>query len=152
MTANIIAYCIGQKRKGRADDYMKLCMKFSIVLVVIFGTLMLIFAKTLVGMFGYSAEAAELVQHIVWFLVWGYLLNAVTQCFMGRINGYGQPIKGMVITVLNHIVIRIPFFILLSGTALGLGGIWITLLFSFVAAFVCAVAIDQHIRKSAKRA
>lgn len=146
----IIAYCVGQKRKDRADDYMKLSVKFSIVLVVIFGALMLIFAKTLAGMFGCSAEAAELVQHIVWFLVWGYLLNAVTQCFMGRINGCGQPGKGMVITVLNHIAIRIPFSILLSGTALGLDGIWITLLFSFIAAFVCAVMIDKHIRKKAE--
>lgn len=59
----IIAYCVGQKRKDRADDYMKLSVKFSIVLVVIFGTLMLIFAKTLAGMFGCSAKAAELVQH-----------------------------------------------------------------------------------------
>lgn len=53
----------------------------------------------------------------------------------------------MVITVLNHIAIRIPFSILRPGTALGLDGIWITLLFSFVAAFVCAVVIDKHIRK-----
>lgn len=146
----IIAYCVGQKRKDRASDYMKLSVKFSIVLVVIFGALMLIFAKPLAGMFGCSTEAAELVQHIVFFLVWGYLLNAVTQCFMGRINGYGQPGKGMVITVLNHIVIRIPFSIILSKTALGLDGIWITLLFSFVAAFVWAVLIDRHIRKKAE--
>lgn len=147
----IIAYCVGQERKDRASDYMKLSVKFSIVLVVVFGTLMLTFAKDLAGLFGCSAEAAELVQHIVWFLVWGYLLNAVTQCFMGQINGYGQPGKGMVITVLNHIAIRIPFSILLSKTVLGLDGIWLTLLFSFVAAFICAVVIDRHIRKSADR-
>lgn len=147
----IIAYCVGQERKDRASDYMKLSVKFSIVLVVVFGTLMLTFAKDLAGLFGCSAEAAELVQHIVWFLVWGYLLNAVTQCFMGQINGYGQPGKGMVITVLNHIAIRIPFSILLSKTVLGLDGIWLTLLFSFVAAFICAVVIERHIRKSADR-
>lgn len=71
-------------------------------------------------MFGCSAEVAALVQHCILFLVWGYLLNAVTQCFMGKINGYGKPEKGMIITVVNHIVIRIPFSILLSEAALGL--------------------------------
>lgn len=50
---------------------MKLSVKFSVVLVVIFGMLMLIFAKPLAGMFGCSAEAAELVQHIGWFLIGG---------------------------------------------------------------------------------
>lgn len=35
----------------------------------------------------------------------------------------------MMITVLNHIAICIPFSILLSSTDLGLDGIWITMLF-----------------------
>lgn len=87
------------------------------------------------GVFGCSPEVAVLVQHCVSFLVWGYLFNAVTQCFMGKINGYGQPGKGMFITVINHIVICIPFSVLLSKTTLGLDGIWITLLASFVIAF-----------------
>lgn len=109
--------------------------------------ILFIFAKPVAGMFGCSTEVADLVQHCVSFLIWGYLFNAVTQCFMGRINGYGQPEKGMIITVINHIVIRIPFSIILSGTALGLDGIWITLLFSFVVAFVCAYVIDKHITR-----
>lgn len=86
-------------------------------------------------------------KDIVGFLVWGYLFNAVTQCFMGRINSYGQPRKGMVIIVINHIAIRIPFSIILSNTVLGLDGIWITLLFSFVVAFACAFIIDRQIIK-----
>lgn len=53
----------------------------------------------------------------------------------------------MIITVLNHIVIRIPFSILLSKTVLGLDGIWITLLLSFIVAFLCAYIIDKHITR-----
>lgn len=141
----IIGYCIGGKRKDRASDYLKLSVKFSLVVVTICGVLLLIFAKPVASVFGCSANAAALVQHCITFLVWGYLFNAVTQCYMGRINGYGQPGKGMIITVLNHIAIRIPFSILLSKTVLGLDGIWITLLISFVVAFVCAYVIDRHI-------
>lgn len=44
-------------------------------------------------MFGCGNDAEKLVQDVVWFLVWGYLLNAITQCYMGQINGYGQPAK-----------------------------------------------------------
>ena len=143
----VIGYCIGGNRKDRADDYLKLSVKFSIAAVVVFGALLTAFAKPIAGMFGCSADAAELVQHIVLFLVWGYLFNAVTQCYMGRINGYGQPGKGMIITVINHIVIRIPLSMLLSRTFLGLDGIWITLLISFVIAFTCSFLIDRHVTK-----
>lgn len=141
----IIGYCIGGGRKDRAVDYVKLSIKFSITVVIVCGALLVLFAQPIAGGFGCSAEAAKLVQHIVTFLVWGYLFNAVTQCFMGRINGYGQPGKGMMITIVNHIIIRIPFSVILSGTPLGLDGVWITLLSSFVAAFVCAYFIDKHI-------
>lgn len=143
----IIGYCVGGERKDRASDYLKLSVKFSLIVVTICGALLLLFAKPVAGVFGCSEEAAALVQHCISFLVWGYLFNAVTQCFMGRINGYGQPGKGMIITVLNHIVIRIPFSILLSKTVLGLDGIWITLLLSFIVAFLCAYIIDKHITR-----
>lgn len=144
---SIIGYCVGGNRRDRASDYWKLSVKFSLMIVSICGVLLLGFAKPVAGIFGCSGEAAALVQHCITFLVWGYLFNAVTQCYMGKINGYGQPEKGMVITILNHIVIRIPFSILLSKTFLGLDGIWITLLVSFVAAFVGAFLIDKQIQK-----
>lgn len=134
-----------EAEKTEPVDYVKLSIKFSITVVIICGALLVLFAQPIAGGFGCSAEAAKLVQHIVTFLVWGYLFNAVTQCFMGRINGYGQPGKGMMITIVNHIIIRIPFSVILSGTPLGLDGVWITLLSSFVAAFVCAYFIDKHI-------
>lgn len=54
-----------------------------------------------IGMFGCGDDASKLVEHVVWFLVLGYLLNAITQCYMGQINGYGQPAKGMIIAILN---------------------------------------------------
>lgn len=146
----IIGYCIGGERNDRASDYVKISVKFSLITVAFCGALLMIFAKPVAGIFGCSDEAAMLVQHCIFFLVWGYLFNAVTQCLMGRINGFGQPAKGMIITILNHIVIRIPFSIILSNTAFGLDGIWITLLFSFVAAFFCALDIDRHIVKNAK--
>lgn len=141
----IIGYCIGGKREDRASDYIRLSIKFSVIVVSVCGAMLLVFAKPAAGIFGCSGEAADLVQHCIMWLVWGYLFNAVTQCFMGRINGYGQPGKGMVITILNHIVIRIPFSIILSNTILGLDGIWLTLLSSFIAAFFCAYVIDRRI-------
>lgn len=67
----IIGYCIAGKRKDRASDYVNISIKFSIVLVIVCGTLLHIFAKSIAGVFGCSAEAADLVQHIVRFLVWG---------------------------------------------------------------------------------
>lgn len=119
----IIAYCVGGNRKDKASDYLKLSIKFSLIVITLCSTLLLLFAKPIASIFGCSTDAASLVQHCISFLVWGYLFNAVTQCFMSKINGYGQPEKGMIITIINHIAIRIPFSILLSKTVLGLDGI-----------------------------
>lgn len=143
----IIGYCVGGNRRDRANDYLKVSIKFSLVVVTVCGGLLLVFAKSVASMFGYSGDAAALVQHCIAFLVWGYLFNAVTQCYMGRINGYGKPAKGMIITILNHIAVRIPFSVILSKTALGLDGIWITLLASFIIAFICAYITDRHTQK-----
>lgn len=144
----IIGYCVGGRRQDRAKDYVRFSIKLSLALTGIFGILLLLFAGEVSGIFGCSADAQAVVQHCMYFLVGGYMFNAVTQCFMGCINGYGHPANGMVISILNHIVIRIPFSIWLSGTVLGLDGIWLTLLLSFVAAFVCALIINGRVIKN----
>lgn len=56
----------------------------------------------------------------------------------------------MIITVLNHIIIRIPFSIILFQTALGLDGIWIALLTSFIASLIIVVFINRHVIKKTK--
>lgn len=144
----IIGYCVGGKRPDRAKDYVGFSIKLSMMLTAVFGAILLLFAGKISSIFGCSTDAQAIVQRCMYFLVGGYLFNAVTQCFMGCINGYGHPASGMIITILNHIVIRIPFSILLSGTALGLDGIWITLLFSFLAAFACALVMNRRVVKA----
>ena len=146
----IIGYCAGGGRKDRAADYIKVSLKFSVCLVMISGTLLWLWGKRIAGSFGCSPEVADLVQRCIRFLVWGYLLNSATQCFVSRINGFGQPGKSMMITLLNHGAIRIPLSILLSRTVLGLDGIWLTLLFSFIVSFVCAVIIDRRVTSMPK--
>lgn len=143
----IVGYCNGANRKDRAKDYINLSIKVSIALVIIFSIILLAFSIPIASTFGCSIEAAQVVQTALKYLVFGYLLNAITQCLIGHINGLGKPSSGMIITILNHIVIRIPFSIILSKTFLGLNGIWITLLISFILAFICSIIIDKHISK-----
>lgn len=143
----IVGFCIGGKRRDRADEYVKFGLRVTLILVAFFGALLLLFSTPVTRMFGCSDEAIAIVSHALKLLVIGYLFNAVTQCFMGFINGIGNPKSGMVITILNHVVIRIPFSIILTRMSLGLDGVWITLLFSFIVAFICSLIIIRKAHK-----
>lgn len=69
----IIGYCTGGKRKDRASDYIKVSIRFSVIVVAVCGALLLLFAKPVAGVFGCSEEAAILVRHCIAFLVTGFL-------------------------------------------------------------------------------
>lgn len=143
----IVAYCSSANREDRSQDYIKLSIKVSLILVAIFSIILLVFSIPIASTFGCSLGAAKIVQIALRYIVIGYLLNAITQSLMAHINGLGKPSSGMIITILNHIIIRIPFSIILSKL-IGLKGIWITLLISFILAFICSIFIDKKITKN----
>ena len=62
----------------------------------------------------------------------GYILNTVTNCYLGALNGMGKPSKSMFLMIFYYIVVRMPLAYLLSYLGFGLNGIWVAVLVSHV--------------------
>ena len=91
-----------------------------------------------------SSAAADIV--VVYFKIVGigYVLNTVTNCFLGSMNGMGRPAKSMLCMVLYYIIIRMLFAWLLSHSELGINGIWTAVLISHLIAAAAAAAAAVH--------
>lgn len=70
--------------------------------------------------------------------LFGYVLNTVTNCYLGTLNGMGKPSKSMFLMIFYYIVVRIPLAYLLSYLGFGLNGIWTAVLVSHVVASIAA--------------
>lgn len=72
------------------------------------------------------------------------MLNTVTNCFLGSLNGIGRPGRSMLCMVFYYMAVRIPLAWLLSGTGLGIRGIWTAVLISHIAAAAVAAAAAKQ--------
>ena len=70
----------------------------------------------------------------------GYLTFIVFNITNGIINGTGKTMATMIISLISLCLIRIPLAAFLSNTELGLRGIWIAIVISFVITTVNSLA------------
>ncbi|MCM1135038.1 MAG: MATE family efflux transporter [Clostridium sp.] len=70
--------------------------------------LILIFGKTLMGIFTKTPELVELSRDMMGILAVGYIAMAVTQSLSGVMRGAGDTITPMWISIVTTIVIRVP--------------------------------------------
>lgn len=80
----------------------------------------------------------------------GYVLNTVTNCFLGVLNGLGKPAKSMILMIFYYIIVRMPLAYLLSFLGFGLNGIWIAVLVSHICAAVASMFVSLLQIKSKK--
>ena len=134
----IIGQCAGGNRYDRARDYLKCGLKYGCGLLVILSVLVVGFSRQLSGLFVRSDEVAEIVGTYFLIVGIGYILNTVTNCYLGSLNGLGKPSKSMFLMIFYYIIIRMPLAYLLSHLNLGLNGIWVAVLVSHVVASIAA--------------
>ena len=105
------------------------------------------FSKQLSILFVRSAGVADIVGNYFLIVSIGYILNTVTNCCFGTINGMGRPSKSMLLMIFYYIAVRMPLAYLLSYIGWGLNGIWVAVLISHIAASVasgCSILISSH--------
>ena len=107
-------------------------------LLVILSVLVVGFSKQLSGLFVKSDAVAAIVGTYFLIVSVGYILNTVTNCYLGALNGMGKPSKSMFLMIFYYIVVRMPLAYLLSYLGFGLNGIWVAVLVSHVVASVAA--------------
>ena len=134
----IIGQCVGGKRYDRARDYVKCALKYGCGLLVILSILVVGFSKKLSGLFVKSDGVATIVGTYFLIVSIGYILNTVTNCYLGALNGMGKPSRSMFLMIFYYIVVRMPLAWILSNVGLGLNGIWIAVLVSHVVASIAA--------------
>ena len=120
----IIGQCVGGARYDRAKDYLKCALGYG--------------CGQLSGLFVKSDAVAAIVGTYFLIVSVGYILNTVTNCYLGALNGMGKPSKSMFLMIFYYIVVRMPLAYLLSYLGFGLNGIWVAVLVSHVVASVAA--------------
>ena len=134
----IIGQCVGGARYDRTKDYLKCALGYGCGLLVILSVLVVGFSKQLSGLFVKSDAVAAIVGTYFLIVSVGYILNTVTNCYLGALNGMGKPSKSMFLMIFYYIVVRMPLAYLLSYLGFGLNGIWVAVLVSHVVASVAA--------------
>ena len=137
----IVGQCIGGQRTDRAKDYLKCALKYGCLLLVILSIVIVAFSKQLSGFFVSSSDVADIVGVYFFIVGIGYVLNTVTNSFLGVLNGFGKPEKSMVLMIFYYIVVRMPLAYLLSFFGFGLNGIWFAILISHICAAIASSAV-----------
>lgn len=138
----IIGQCIGGQRIDRAKDYLKCALKYGCVLLFILSGVIVIFSRQLSGFFINSTDAAAIVSGYFLTVSIGYVLNTITNCFLGLLNGLGKPGKSMLLMIFYYIIIRMPLAYLLSSSDFGLNGIWAAVLVSHICAAAASMLVS----------
>lgn len=140
----IVGQCIGGQRADRAKDYLKCALKYGCLLLIILSIVIVTFSRQLSGFFVNSSNVAAIVGVYFSIVGIGYVLNTVTNSFLGVLNGFGKPAKSMLLMIFYYIVVRMPLAYLLSFLGFGLTGIWVAVLISHI----CAVAASAIVSTS----
>ena len=146
----IVGQCIGGQRTDRAKDYIKCALKYGCLLLLIFSIVVVAFSRQLSGFFVNSSDIAAIVGVYFSIVGIGYILNTVTNCFLGVLNGFGKPAKCMLLMIFYSVVVRMPLAYLFSFFGFGLNGIWTAVLISHICAAVASMLIALLQIKSKK--
>lgn len=146
----IVGHCIGGQRADRAKDYLKCSLKYGGLLLLILSIVIVTFSKQLSGFFVNSSNVAAIVGVYFSIVGIGYVLNTVTNCFLGVLNGFGKPAKSMLLMIFYYIVIRMPLAYLLSFLGFGLNGIWVAVLISHICAVSASAIVSTLQFKTTK--
>ena len=136
---SIVGQCIGAQRIDRAKNYLKLALKYGIVVSSVLSAVVIFFSKQLAKLFVSNVTVTNVVSHYFLIVSIGYVLYTITSCYLGTLNGIGKPTKSMILMIFYYIIIRIPFAYLLSWLAENLNGVWIAILISHIVACIITI-------------
>ena len=77
-------------------------------LLVILSVIVIGFSKQLSRPFIKSNDAAAIVGTYFLIVSVGYILNTVTNCYLGTLNGMGKPSGSMFLMIFYYVIVRMP--------------------------------------------
>lgn len=99
---------VGARRDDRVESGAKQGTLIAAATSAVITGLILIFGKTLMGIFTKTPELVELSRDMMGILAVGYIAMAVTQSLSGVMRGAGDTMTPMWISIVTTICIRVP--------------------------------------------
>lgn len=99
---------VGARQNDRVDQGAKQGTLIAVVTSTVITGLILLFGKSLMGIFTNTPELVELSRDMMGILAVGYIAMAVTQCLSGVMRGAGDTMTPMWISIVTTIAIRVP--------------------------------------------
>ncbi|MCH4279040.1 MATE family efflux transporter [Mediterraneibacter sp. NSJ-151] len=104
---------VGANKYDRVAKGAKQGLFMGVGTSVVITSLILIFGKSLMGIFTSTSELVDLSYHLMQILAVGYLVMSVTQVLSGVMRGAGDTMTPMWISIVQTIMIRVPLAYLL---------------------------------------
>lgn len=146
----IIGQCVGGHRLDRARDYLRCALGYGCGFLLLLSMIIVAFSKQLSGLFVSSTNIAALVGSYFLIAGMGYVLNTVTNCYLGLLNGFGKPAKSMALMIFYYMIVRMPLAYFLFNMGFELTGIWFAILISHIAASLAAAITGTAQTKKAR--
>jgi putative MATE family efflux protein len=143
--ATAVGTCYGAKQSGKIKEYFKWGIILSVCLDLVLTTLVTIFSPNMARMFGVSSGALMIIKRYFEIIAIGYVLNCITQSFVGELNGLQQQIKSMIFMAFYFIILRLPLAKILSSTALKIDGISMSISISFIVPAFIAIVYQYRV-------
>ena len=99
---------VGAKSYDRVEQGAKQGTAIAMAVSTVLTGLILIFGRTLMGIFTKTPELVELSRNVMRILAVGYIAMAVTQSLSGVMRGAGDTMTPMWISIATTILIRVP--------------------------------------------
>lgn len=139
---SIVGQCLGGNRLDRAKSYLKTSIFYGILLIAVLSIFVVYYSSSLSNLFVRSYPVSKIVSQYFFIVSFGYILNTMTNCYLGSLNGLGKPTKSMLLMIFYYIIVRMPLAYILSKYFFGLKGIWIAILVSHI--FACIVSRETN--------
>ena len=122
--ATVVGQCFGGRKMDRVKQCYRACLVVCMVSFVLIAAVYLIFSRQIFGIFSKDAEVIGMApQYMRVAVVWVLSMCSMTAPY-AVVDGVGNAMLGLVISLLDGVVARIGLCMLL-GQSMGLTGFWL---------------------------
>ena len=136
----LTAQNIGAGKFERIKDILKFGILVNTPVVLLISASCVAFPHGIMRAFVKDPEVIQVGIDYLRIVGAGYLFFIVFYVSNGIINGAGKTLATMCLSFISLCIVRVPLAGLLSGTELGIRGIWIAIVISFAASTVNSLA------------
>lgn len=147
--ATVLTPFIGQNLGAGKMQRVRTSIRFSEGFVLVYGLAMtllfIVLGPLLASLFTTSQEVIGIVQRYLWIVPFSYGVQGILLITTTALNVFNKPMKASVITLVRMFGLYLPMA-LLGSQWLGLNGIWLATVVSFiVAAFLGHLSVQKEL-------